>query len=161
LHCAVRIITCIDGSWPVKSLCVRKKTFMKGPHLESLGSDQMGLNYHQWRSRNCIRGIQDYIKLAINDSKHWSLVKFQNIYQHCYSKYMYNLSRDINKSVEGPLWPRRINSQVLYQILLSRSKSVLPSKPMQALRKLSSALRCLLRLLTTSVPGLTSGALSM
>lgn len=29
---------------------------------------------------------------------------------------------------------------------------MLPSKPMQALRKLSSALRCLLRLLTTSVP---------
>jgi len=42
--------------------------------------------------------------------------------------------------------------EAIYQILVSRSKSVLPSKPMQALRKLSSALRCLLRLLTTSVP---------
>ena len=42
--------------------------------------------------------------------------------------------------------------EAIYQILVSRSKSVLPSKPMQALRKLSRALRCLLRLLTTSVP---------
>jgi len=40
----------------------------------------------------------------------------------------------------------------VYQILVSRSKSTLFSKPRQALRKDSRALRCLLRLLTTSVP---------
>lgn len=68
-----------------------------------------------------------------------------------------------------------------YQILVSSSKSLLPSKPTQALRKVSSAFLCLESELTTSVPsntrdssamkakevdwrdvpGLTSGALSM
>lgn len=68
-----------------------------------------------------------------------------------------------------------------YQILVSSSKSLLPSKPTQALRKVSSAFLCLDSELTTSVPsntrefisyesqgvdwrdvpGLTSGALSM
>ena len=61
---------------------------------------------------------------------------------------------------------------------VSMSKSLLPSRPMQAFKNVSSALRCLFRLFTTSVPagegkfhgvviykhdvpGLTSGALSM
>ena len=46
----------------------------------------------------------------------------------------------------------RKKKKSIHQILVSRSKSLLPSKPIQALRKLSRALRCLLRLLTTSVP---------
>ena len=48
-----------------------------------------------------------------------------------------------------------------YQTRVSRSRSELPSRPTQALRNASSALRCRLSELTTSVPGLTSGALSM
>lgn len=44
------------------------------------------------------------------------------------------------------------SSTIVYQILVSNNKSVLPSRPTQALRNASSALRCLLRLLTTSEP---------
>lgn len=48
-----------------------------------------------------------------------------------------------------------------HQMRVSSRRSLLPSRPMHALRNASSALRWRLRLLTTSVPGLTSGALSM
>ena len=44
---------------------------------------------------------------------------------------------------------------------VSRRRSLEPSRPMHALRNASSALRWRLSELTTSVPGLTSGALSM
>lgn len=43
----------------------------------------------------------------------------------------------------------------IHQTLVSRRISLFPSKPMQAFKKLSRALRCLLRLLTTSVPNKT------
>lgn len=52
-------------------------------------------------------------------------------------------------------------SQTLYQMRVSSMRSLLPSKPTQAFKKASRALRCLLRLLMTSVPGFTRGALSM
>ena len=48
-----------------------------------------------------------------------------------------------------------------HQTRVSKSRSELPSRPMHALRNASSALRWRPRLLTTSVPGLTSGALSI
>ena len=41
---------------------------------------------------------------------------------------------------------------IVYQSLVSSKRSLLLSKPTQAFKKLSRALRCLLRLLTTSVP---------
>ena len=49
----------------------------------------------------------------------------------------------------------------IHHSLVPKSKSEDPSRPMQAFKNASSPLRCLLKLLTTSVPGLTSGALSM
>lgn len=48
-----------------------------------------------------------------------------------------------------------------YQTLVFNNKSFECSKPRQALRNCSKAFLCLLRELTTSSPGLTSGALSM
>lgn len=43
-------------------------------------------------------------------------------------------------------------SAIVYQILVSNNKSALLSRPTHALRNASRALRCLLRLLTTSEP---------
>lgn len=40
----------------------------------------------------------------------------------------------------------------VYQMRVSMSRSLLPSRPMQAFKNVSSALRCLFRLFTTSVP---------
>lgn len=48
----------------------------------------------------------------------------------------------------------------VHQILVSRSRSLSGARPRQARRKLVQAALCLLSELTTSVPGLTTGALS-
>ncbi len=59
-------------------------------------------------------------------------------------------------------WPRfKSTPDRVYQILVPNKRSLLTSKPKQAFINPSRAFLCLLSELTTSVPGLTRGALSM
>jgi hypothetical protein len=64
-----------------------------------------------------------------------------------------NITNFILPVVSGEVSKKKYNlNAIIYQSLVSSKRSLLPSNPIQAFKKLSKALRCLLRLLTTSVP---------